>query len=127
VHERRVERGRVRIKLGWNVEPADPAFAAGQNEPRWIKPGLGDDRRIARGGTFRVRSMAARAFVWLLSIQSSEGPTSARRDEGSRLSAVAVTLAVVNGASEGKALRVSPDSSIGWGCPWLAAWVRKGA
>ena len=51
-HERRVERGRVRIKLGWNVGAADPALAMGQNEPRWIESGLGDDRRIARGGTF---------------------------------------------------------------------------
>jgi hypothetical protein len=51
-HKRRVEHRRVRIKLGWNVGAADSAFAAGQNEPRWIESGLGDDRRIARGGTF---------------------------------------------------------------------------
>ena len=44
--------GAFRIKLGWNVGAADPAFAMGQREPRWIEPGLGDDRRIARGGTF---------------------------------------------------------------------------
>jgi hypothetical protein len=50
--ERRVERRRVRIKLGWNVGAADSAFAMGQNELRWIESGLGDDRRIARGDTF---------------------------------------------------------------------------
>ncbi len=51
-HERWVERGRVRIKVGWDIGAAHPAFAVGQRELRWIEPGLGDDRRIARGGAF---------------------------------------------------------------------------
>ena len=38
---------------------------------------------------------------------------SERRAEGSGLPAAPVTLAVVNGASEGRALKVSPNSSIG--------------
>ena len=50
--ERRIGRGRVWTNFGRNEGAADPAFAMGQNELRWIESGLGDDRRIARGGTF---------------------------------------------------------------------------
>ena len=32
------------------IGAADAAFAMGQSELRRIEPGLGDDRRIARGG-----------------------------------------------------------------------------
>jgi hypothetical protein len=52
-HERRVERGRVRIKVGGDIGAAHPAFAVGHRELPWIEPGLGYNRRIARGGTFR--------------------------------------------------------------------------
>jgi hypothetical protein len=85
----------------------------GQNELRWIESGLGDDRRIARGGTLSCGIDGGESLRLIALIRSSEGSRSARRSEGSRLSAAVVTLAVVNGASEGRALRVSPDSSIG--------------
>ncbi len=52
VHERRIERGRVRIMVGRDIRAAHPAFAVGRGELPWIEPGLGHNRRIARGGTF---------------------------------------------------------------------------
>ena len=104
---------RVRIKLGWNIGAADPAFAMGQNELRWIESGLGDDRRIARGGTFSsaVDGGESLRLVALYPVERGIDERKARR--GIEIVRAAVTLAVVNGASEGRALRVSPNSSIG--------------
>jgi hypothetical protein len=114
-HERWVERGRAWFSLGWNIGAADAAFAVGQRELRWVKPGLGDDRGIACGGTLGGAVDDGESLRLAALYRSSERSTSARRAEGSRFSGALTTLAVVNGASEGRALKFSPDSSIGWG------------
>jgi hypothetical protein len=112
-HERWVERGRVRIKVDRDIRAADAAFALRQREPRWIEPGLGDDRCIARGGACSCTVDGAESLCLVGLYPVEERSTSPRLADGSRLSGVLATLAVVNGAFEGRAPKVSPDSSMG--------------
>ena len=111
--ERGVERGRVRLEVGGDIGAAHPAFAVGQSKPRWIEPGLGDNRRIARGGTFgsAVDGPESLRLVALDSVERAIDERKARR--GVEVFWALATLAVVNGASDGRALKVSLDSSIG--------------
>ena len=106
--ERRVARGRVRIKVCGDIGAAHPACAVGQSKLRWIKPGFGDDRGIARGGTFSgaVDSAESLRLVALYLVERAIGERKACR--GSRLSGALATLAVVKGASAGSALKSPP-------------------
>ena len=85
----------------------------GQNELRWIESGFGDDRRIARGGPFS-RAIDGGESLRLAALDPVErGIDERKARRGVEIVCGLATLAVVNGASEGRALRVSPDSSIG--------------
>ena len=64
--ERRVERGRIRIKVGWDIGAAHAAFAAWGRESfagsSPVSATIAASREAERSA---ARSMAARAFVWL--------------------------------------------------------------
>src|ERR1700722_7671431 len=80
-HERRIERGRFRIKVGRDIVAAHPALVGGRGELPWIEPGLGHNRLIARGGPFSgaVDSAESLRLVALYPVERAIDERKARR------------------------------------------------
>ena len=99
---------------GINGPPTPPSACGGVSfaGSRPIRATIAASREAVRAAE---RSMAARAFIWPLSMRSSEPSRSARRVAGSGLSVAAGELDDAAGASPVSAPKVSPGSSTGCG------------